>query len=742
MTSAANTTDAADEKSEPKRPRLVLQIGIGLVLGVLCGITFGDYCSILKIWGDAYVGLLQMTVLPYLVISLIAKMGRLDARQARQMGSVALVVLLVLWLVGVLVIVLVSAVLPDIQGASFFSPSHDQSGGEMDLLANFVPSNVFRALSDGLVPAVVVFCLFFGVALIMVPGKEPLLDFLDLCSACITRINLFIVRLAPIGLFLLTAATAGTLRVEELSRLQGYLVILSIACAAVVFGVLPMLVSCVTNIRYRDLLKAAQEPLLVVIATGKLFVALPQIVDKCEQLLMREDESESTNLGLDSNLPSGSESIPSVMVPLAYPFPHLGKILSFVFISFAAWYAGNSLTPWQTTSMASAGTISSFASPLITMPYFLDRYQLSQDLMSLFILPGFITMRLGDIVGVVHLMTITLIVNEALQRRLVLRLRPLLLSVVCLFVCLGLLGAAGRWYLSQTLLEYDLDRRFLSLELQDVHDDVAVYRSRDEVPSRSPLSGSKLGRIKQEKLIRVGYHADHLPYSFFNEQQHLVGLDVQLMHRLAIRLDVRLEFVPYTYGSVIEQLDSGEIDIAIGGLTINPERLFRAGFTAPYQTATFSVLLPDHRRKQFNSWDDPRIPPDVRLAVIQEDIAVAARRVLPNAEIIVIDSIKSFFDENDVELDGLIIAAEEGSAWNILHPDYSVVIPTPVVQRPVSMAVRHGDIEWLRFMDRWLDFERMDGSITELRRYWIEGYGTREQKPRWCIIRDVLHWAP
>ncbi|MEM8668169.1 MAG: cation:dicarboxylase symporter family transporter [Planctomycetota bacterium] len=740
MTSAALTTNAIEER-KPKSPRVGLQISMGLVLGVLCGVTFGDYCASLQALGDAYVGLLQMTVLPYLVVSLIAKMGRLDAHQARQMGAVALVVLLVLWVIGILVIVLASAVLPDIQGASFFSPSHDQSGDEMDLVANFIPTNVFRALSDGLVPAVVVFCLFFGGALIMVPEKEPLLNFLDLCSECIVRINLFVVRLAPVGLFLLTAAMAGTLRVEELSKLQGYLVILTLACVAVVFGVLPMLVSCLTNIRYRDLMSAAQEPLLVVIATGKLFVALPQIVDKCEQLLKQEDESDKASQDSDSEPPS-SDSIPSVMVPLAYPFPHLGKILSFVFISFAAWYAGNSLSPSQTTSMASVGTISSFASPLITMPFFLDQYQLSQDLMSLFILPGFITMRLGDIVGVVHLMTITLIVNETLQGRLVVRLRPLLIGLASVLVCLGVLGVAGRWYLSKTLLEYDLDERFLSLELSDTHDDVVVFRSGEDVPSRPQVAGSKLEQVKRDKMVRVGYHADHLPYSFFNEQQQLVGLDVQLMHRLAIRLDVRLEFVPYTYDSVIDQLGAGEIDIAIGGLTLNPERLLQVGFTEPYQTATFAVVVPDHRRKQFDSWDDPNMPSKVRLAVVYEDVAVAARRALPNAEIVVIESIKSFFDRPDDETDGLIIAAEEGSAWNILHPDYSVVVPAPVIQRPVSMAVRQGDIEWLRFMDRWLDFERLEGSLAKQRRYWIEGAGTQEKQPRWCIIRDVFHWVP
>ena len=247
------------------------------------------------------------------------------------------------------------------------------------MLSKFIPTNVFRSLSDEYVPAVVVFCLFFGVALIMVPGKEPLLDFLDLCSAGIGRINIFLVRLAPIGLFMLTAAASGTLRVEEIERLQAYLILFTLACAITALGILPLLVSSLADIRYRDMVRAAQEPMLTAVATGKLFVVLPQVVEKCEQLVQEGDEA--------------AESTPNVVVPLAYPFPHLGKILAFVFISFAAWYVGRDLTLGQTTAMASTGAISSFASPLLTMPYLLDEYQLPQDLMPLFILPGFITTR-------------------------------------------------------------------------------------------------------------------------------------------------------------------------------------------------------------------------------------------------------------------------------------------------------------------------------------------------------------
>lgn len=44
---------------------------MGLIFGVLCGLVFGDYCDYLDVFGQAYVGLLQVTVLPYLWLSLI-----------------------------------------------------------------------------------------------------------------------------------------------------------------------------------------------------------------------------------------------------------------------------------------------------------------------------------------------------------------------------------------------------------------------------------------------------------------------------------------------------------------------------------------------------------------------------------------------------------------------------------------------------------------------------------------------
>ena len=59
---------------------------LGLLLGVFTGLFFGELAGSLDIFGEAYIRLLQMTVLPYILVSLIGGLGRLNANIAQRIG--------------------------------------------------------------------------------------------------------------------------------------------------------------------------------------------------------------------------------------------------------------------------------------------------------------------------------------------------------------------------------------------------------------------------------------------------------------------------------------------------------------------------------------------------------------------------------------------------------------------------------------------------------------------------------
>ena len=93
-------------------------------------------------------------------------------------------------------------------------------------------------------------------------------------------------------------------------------------------------------------------------------------------------------------------------------------------------------------------------------------------------------------------------------------------------------------------------------------------------------------------------------------------------------------------------------------------------------------------------------------------------------------------------LDGLVFAAERGSAWTLMYPKFSVVIPEPdLVKVPLAYPIGGGDQVFVRFINTWIELKRKDGTLDGLYKYWILGQEAVPKQPRWSIIRNVLHWS-
>jgi Na+/H+-dicarboxylate symporter len=73
-------------KSRKFQPSLSTLILIGLASGVATGLFFGEMAAGLKIVGRAYIGLIQMTILPYMVVSLIGGIGHLSYDSAKRLA--------------------------------------------------------------------------------------------------------------------------------------------------------------------------------------------------------------------------------------------------------------------------------------------------------------------------------------------------------------------------------------------------------------------------------------------------------------------------------------------------------------------------------------------------------------------------------------------------------------------------------------------------------------------------------
>ena len=105
-----------------------VRILVGLVAGVAVGLFFGEDAALLQPLADLYIRAMQMTVLPYLVLTLIGGLGKLDLATARRLGLRALLLLLALLLLAAAVIAVMPLAFPSLVSASFYSDTLIEPG--------------------------------------------------------------------------------------------------------------------------------------------------------------------------------------------------------------------------------------------------------------------------------------------------------------------------------------------------------------------------------------------------------------------------------------------------------------------------------------------------------------------------------------------------------------------------------------------------------------------------------------
>jgi len=721
-----------DSPKPRRRLSLSAKILLGLILGVGCGLFFGEYCASLKILGDAFVGLLQMTVLPYITCSLVFNIGRLTPQKAKRVFGIGGLVLLALWVIAVLAIVTAPSVLPQAEIGSFFSADLVETPESFDLVALYIPINPFHSLANAVVPAVVVFSIFLGVALMGVERKQGLMEVLDISCRALIRVNSFVVRLTPIGMFAIAAAAAGTLRWEEIARLEAYLLVYVVVAGALVFWVLPMMVVSTTPITYRELMAESRDAVVTAFATGKTFVVLPQLIEGAGRLLRR--------MGHDGE---EADSEAGLLIPLAYPFPTVGKLLVLLFIPFGAWFVGTSLDLGQLFMLVGTGLLALFGSPVAAIPFLLDLFQLPADLFNLFLLSGVFGARLSDSVGAMHLMVFTVLVGAILGGVFKVHRRRLLIGTVAGMAVLVVVAGAARAYLDVRFGDVDAVDVPASMSLRIPPVPNAVLLETEPNPDPLLPGESRLDRIRRRGLLRVGYHPDELPFSYINESGELVGFDIEIAHRFAFEMGVEIEFVPVNYDLLAEQLEGDCYDIAMAGVVGSYQHLHSMLYADSSVDLTAAVLVPDHRRKHFMSRAAINDLGSIKLGIVGKPrLSRRLTEQLAGVSLVPIESHRDYFDGSRPELAGLVVVAEIGAAWTMRYPNYSVVIPEDMqVGSSLVYPMASDAADLLAYVERWSELAGEDGTTEFFYDYWILGRGLTTDTKRWSVIRDVLHWV-
>jgi Na+/H+-dicarboxylate symporter/ABC-type amino acid transport substrate-binding protein len=705
------------------------KIFLALGLGIALGLVFGEKLRFLGIFGTAFVQLLQITVLPYVAGSLIYGFGSLGAKEARLVFSRGGALLLLLWTVTLALVFLMPLALPESKGGAFFSAAPQEAEHPIDWVGLYIPANPFNALANNVVPAVVVFAVLAGIALMGMPDKQALLRPLAVFNEAMGRVGSMVTRTTPYGIFAIAAHTAGTMRLDEFERLQGFLLLYQGFACFLTFWLLPGLVAATTRVGHRRLVAAAQESLVTAFVTSNLFVVLPQLIETSKELLAAGGTREATD-----------GELVDVLVPTSFNFPHVAKLLSLGFVPFVAWYAGMPFGPARYPALGGAGLLAVFGSINTAIPFVLDLARLPADLFQLFVVSGVLNSRFGAMTAAMHTLAIAILGTCLVTGRVrVDRPRLARFAATSALLVLGFL-AGTRAFLARVLPPPPTRQEVLAAVHPRGPLAPATLATEAVPPQPPPARGARLALVRESGRIRVGFDPDTIPWAFLSGAGEPVGFDAELAHQLALALGVRLEHVTLHRERFGEALASGAIDVVMSGHRVSPRAAGLAAFSRPYAEEEIAFLTLDHRREEFEHVEGLR-GRRLRIGILRRPEWIEAlQRALPLAEAVEFGSPLEYC-ERKLAADAYLTSWERACAMSLLYPELAPAQPTPSLGRfTLAYAVPQGEPDLLNVVDTFVDVSRANGRFESARRHWILGEATRVQQPRWSLARDVFGW--
>lgn len=278
-----------------KSSKLTLVIFIALVAGVLVGWLFPDFAVRLTPLSRIFLNMVKMIIAPLLFATLVAGIaGHGDIKSLGKIGFKTIIYFEIVTTLALIIGLAMGNIVKPGEGVVISASAHEiqaaQSmaqvnahGSISDMIVGMFPTSVIQSMAEGNLLQIVVFSIFFAVA-ICAAGKaaKPVLDILNSTAKIMFKFTEYVMYFAPIGIFGAIASTIGTNGIGILKNYAKVVFCLYTALAIFLFGVL-FVVCKMARIPFLKLMSAIRDPILLAFSTTSSEAALPKSMEIMEK---------------------------------------------------------------------------------------------------------------------------------------------------------------------------------------------------------------------------------------------------------------------------------------------------------------------------------------------------------------------------------------------------------------------------------------------------------------------------
>ncbi|WP_425403116.1 transporter substrate-binding domain-containing protein [Hwanghaeella sp.] len=227
---------------------------------------------------------------------------------------------------------------------------------------------------------------------------------------------------------------------------------------------------------------------------------------------------------------------------------------------------------------------------------------------------------------------------------------------------------------------------------------------------------STLKKVIERGKVVIGVPVDSPPFGSVDTNGEPMGFDIDMAKLLAEQLDVELEMVPMTSVNRIPFLLTGKVDVQVNLFGATPQRARQIAFTSPYTGLIIGV------------YGHPDVTVDSADSVGDYRIAVGRGTTMDTtlSQMVPDDNIVRFEDEATAQAAVLSGQADMWAAVNMhiiesnnQNPERPLELKFIMRRAPASIGLRQGDPDWLRWLETFVYFNKINGNLQALHQKWL-----------------------
>ncbi len=229
---------------------------------------------------------------------------------------------------------------------------------------------------------------------------------------------------------------------------------------------------------------------------------------------------------------------------------------------------------------------------------------------------------------------------------------------------------------------------------------------------------STLEKIMDKNVLTVVGSGGYPPFNFYNEQDEVVGFDVDTGLAIAQELGVILNYETSAWDGLIDGLKSGHYDAILGSMAITEDRLKEVSFTVPYYYSGAQLIV--------------RVDAGISnpMDMLGKDIAVATGTTFAD-DVISLGGNPVFYEDDNQTLAELLAGRVDGvitdrlvaiqGMKSMIGGDQLMMVGDLLRTEQMALAVRKTDEELLEKLNEIINELHWSGRMIEISQKWFDG---------------------